>query len=104
MEARLRQGQDTSRETRLDGRGRFGPYGVLEAFSLWAGGRAVANGCPNGRARIQPSCTKPQICINSVSLESPTSGLIGGALKACLTFSPPLDLLSMEPRQLGRHL
>ena len=82
MEARLRQGQDTSRGARLDCRGRVAvwtlrcPGGIFPVGGGWGGCQWM----PHGRARIHPSCTKPQICINSVSLESPISGLMGGGI------------------------
>lgn len=50
------------------------------------------------------SCVKPQISTNSISLEPPTWGSGEVALTACLTFSPPLDLLSTEPGQLVGRL
>lgn len=53
-----------------------------------------------------PVCVKPQICTNSISWSTlpPLWGSGEEALTVCLTFSPPLDLLSTEPRQLVGQL
>lgn len=60
--------------------------GSWEAFSCGLGAGRAANGCPNGRARIQPSCTKPQICINSVSLGVPHFGAHGRGIEGLFDF------------------
>lgn len=71
-------------------------------------GRVVANGSSNIRPRI---CRAPSSSLvgnpKSVQTVSPGSPPLWGseeaALIVCLTFSPPLDLLSTKPRQLAGH-
>lgn len=71
------------------------------AFCLCGGSGVVADGSPTADQEseshgFQCVLQNPK-SVNSVSLEPPLWGSWEAALKVCLTFSPPLDLLSTEP-------
>lgn len=72
-------------------------------------GRVVANGSSNVRPRICRALSSSLVgnpkSVQTVSPGSPPPlwGSEEAALIVCLTFSPPLDLLSTKPRQLMGH-
>lgn len=71
-------------------------------------GRVVANGSSSGRPRIRRAPSSSLVGNpKSVQTVSPGSPPLWGseeaALRVCLTFSPPLDLLSTKPQQLVGH-
>lgn len=110
MEAELMRDEHApERGTVLD-RGQGFGTGALAAFCLWGGSRVVANGSPDRRSGIWRATSLYAVVQNPESIEtvSPWSPPLWGSREAtpkvCLTFSPPLDLLSTEPRQLMGRL